>query len=266
MSKSSHFLSLEGFDPRLKFAARDALLHYYFAMCYSSLVEKDFEKLGSRLDAYPWDDAFHEFRSLQQLEQSLDSDQIKQILGMKQRPRSSQFKWLDDDGRLYPKVFAPVIVSSGGERRVEPMRFRVRPAGSRQEVPGQFNVYNAKIESLSSSPTGRLLIGQQHALLPVKRIYEIVNKTEIGIEPADTDLLYIPLIYDQWTSIDNRMSFKSFAIITRPAPPDIIALGHARSPVILGLHQIDGWLNANDVPQSLEILAEGQVGSFRKVA
>lgn len=235
-------------------------------MCYSSLVEKNFETLGSRLDAWQWDDAFDVFHKAQQVEHNLGAEKVKEILGLTQKPRSTRFKWLEDDGRIYPNYFAPVIINQDDARRVVPMRFRLRPSGSRKEVPTKYNLYNARIESLSSSRIWSTIFGRNHALIPIKQIYEWVDKKIIGIAPTDTDLLLVPVIYDQWSSPDQAITFQSFAIITHPAPPDIEALGHHRCPVILNSTQINDWLSPKTSRQAFKLLEDGVTGSFKRVA
>ena len=234
-------------------------------MCYSALVERDFEKLGERFEADPWPDAFHNFELLQKFEQETDPDEVKRILGLTRKPAGSKFKWLDEDDRIYPNYFAPVMVSDEGRTRIAPMRYRIRPAGSDKEVPSKYNMFNARIESLKKAWNWNRLIGKQHAILPVKQIFERVNNQVIGIAPADRKTLNLAAIFDEWISAAGEIAFRSFAVITMPAPPDILAIGHHRCPVPLSSEHVADWLTATSTDQALDILGTVKTECFEKI-
>lgn len=177
----------------------EVLLEWYF-MCYSALVERDFEKLGSKFDAELWPDPFNHIEAMKQFEQDVGPAEVKRIMGLVQKPRNSRFRWPDEDDRIYPNYFTPVIVKSDGLKRIAPMRYRIRPDGSGKEVPTKYNMFNARIESLETARSWRRLIGRNHALLPVKQIFERVNRLEIGIAPTDKELLSVPAVFDHWSS------------------------------------------------------------------
>ncbi|MCP4487661.1 MAG: hypothetical protein GY820_10150 [Gammaproteobacteria bacterium] len=120
-------------------------------MCYAALAEKDFRKLNIELAATPWPDAFDQFHAMQKFELRVGSDAMRCLLGLKQKPGVSRFRW-SEEGRFSSYWFAPVVIQQASKRLIVPMRYRIHPAGSKTEVPSKYNFYNARIESLSTRP------------------------------------------------------------------------------------------------------------------
>lgn len=223
-------------------------------MCYSSLAEKDFKKLNHEMGATPWPDAFDQLEAAQSFESAAGPDTMKSLLGLSRKPQSTKFRYCDDDGRFYPNWFAPVIIQQDSEKRIVPMRYRVRPRGSDKEVPTKYNMYNAKVESLLSAHNWQKLIGRNHAVVAVRQFYEYVNKVEIGIEPTAPDTLKFAAIYDEWSSPGGEVKFRSFAIITGPPPQSVLKLGHHRCPITLTNNEVDQWLSTDSSNDALDLL------------
>lgn len=80
----------------------------------------------------------------------------------------------DRDSRIFPGVYAPVIVSEGGKLVIKPMRYQCRlagkPANYDQRLPG---TYNARRDSLEKfwAPA----FGHTHGLMVVDTFYENVE-------------------------------------------------------------------------------------------
>lgn len=201
-----------------------------------------------------WPNAFDQFKASQSFEIAAGADKIKALLGLTRKPQSSKFYWCDDDGRFYPNWFAPVIIQHESNRKIVPMRYRIRPNGSTKEVPTKYNMFNAKVESLNIRPSWRHLIGRNHAVIAIKQFYEFVNKKEIAIAPREPELLKVAAIYDTWTSPGGEVSFNSFAIITGPPPSSVLALGHNRCPITLSNDQVDQWLSVNNSREAIDLL------------
>ena len=49
-----------------------------------------------------------------------------------------------------------------------PMRYRLRPQDSSEEVPVKYNLYNARVESLESKKTWSRLLSRNHVAIPMK--------------------------------------------------------------------------------------------------
>ncbi len=213
-------------------------------MCFSIQVDKNIKSLAQRFKAGV---AVGEFKQLQNLIQS----QPNSIL-----------KTPSDDGRVFPNYFAPVIKSDGGNRVIYPMRYRIRPKGSTEEVPTKFNVFNARLDSLDTRKTWKLLFGRNHGVVPLKRFFEWVPGEDkkpklISFFPEQVDSMWSPCLFDHWQSSDGSMSYFSFAIITTEPPPEILEKGHDRCPIFLKDKNIDSWLNEKNKSDAYELLRDG---------
>lgn len=128
------------------------------------------------------------------------------------------------------------------------MRYRVRPHNSAEEVPSKYNVFNARIDSLENRKTWSSLFMKKHGIIPFTHFYEWVegmNKKPalISFFPAKREMMWAPVLYDEWLSPNGEISLKSFAIITDGPPDEIKKMGHDRCPIFLEANQIDRWLN-----------------------
>lgn len=159
-------------------------------------------------------------QNLFKMQSEMPSSEFDQLLGLKHSPkkRSVPFKFPSDDGKVFSNYFTNVIVEDDEKRLIKPMRYRVRPNGSKKEVPTKYNVFNARIDSLEIRGTWAPLFMRNHGIVPLTGFYE-------------------------WVSKDGRIQFKSFAIITDGPPPEIEKMGHDRCPIFLEKEQIDLWLN-----------------------
>ncbi len=195
-------------------------------MCFSVQIDQDALKVANRLKASVGKRYFEEFEA--------------------QKARDpKKHKEADKDGRIFPNVYAPVMTIEGSERLLRPMRYRIRPHGSNEEVPGKFNVYNARLDSLESRATWSQLFGRQHCILPFKNFFEWVSKDGkkklINFSPTGKDLMWAPGLYDTWRSKDGAEVIHSFAIITTEPPPEVLEMGHDRCPVFLREDLIEDW-------------------------
>lgn len=218
-------------------------------MCFSIEIEKDLKKLANFVNAKI---ARDDFIKLQDLIQNFKDTTLK-IPSL--------------DGRVFPNYFAPVIRGIEGERVIFPMRYRVRPAGSREEIPNKFNVFNARLDSLETRKTWQGLFGKKHAVVPLKQFYEWVPDENgkaklIAFRPKDQDYMWVPCLYDQWSSPDNSISFQSFALITTDPPREILEAGHDRCPIFLKEENIDEWLKIRDKKKIYELLKDQQQTTY----
>ena len=197
-------------------------------------------------------------------------DQIKfcDLLGIKSKSkRATPFKLPGDDGRIFSNYFTYVIVENEGHQRLlKPMRYRVRPHGSKEEIPARYNVFNARIDALETRQTWGPLFMKNHGLVPFTGFYEWVPDPDpdperkgksklISFYPSSEkdgaggdEIMWAPCLWDEWSSIDGSIQFKSFAIITDDPPAEIKRMGHDRCPIFLRKELISSWLN----PQKLK--------------
>lgn len=217
-------------------------------MCFSVQVDKDIVKLAKMFKAQINDAEFNNLKYLQSLENSMSSDELKKALGLKRRPQGQLFKECDKEERIYPNYFAPVIINQGGTRTIVPMRYRIRPSGSSEEIPSKYNVFNARLDSLETRQTWSNIFMRNHGLFPFKRFFEWVEdenkkKKLISFTPENREIMWAPCLWDYWSSKDGRIKFFSFALITTDPPPEVLEAGHDRCPIFLEKKQISSWLN-----------------------
>jgi len=228
-------------------------------MCFSIHIDKDIKRIAK---AFSSEIAFGEFEKLKKMQNYMDSltaQQVKEGLGLSRIPKSNPFKIPEDDGIVYPNYFAPILISNNGNRYLTPMRYRLRPKGSRSEIPSKFNVFNARLDSLLNKKTWKPLVGRNHGLVPFNKFYEWVEengeKRLVSFKPSTKKTMWAPCLWDYWESPDRNISFRSFAIITTDPPVEIQEVGHDRCPIFLDEKYITNWLSpGQDSEEYLKIL------------
>lgn len=172
---------------------------------------------------------------------------------------------LPRDSRIFPGVYAPVIVSEHGQRVIKPMRYQCRlpdkPARNDALYPG---TYNARRDSLEAY--WKNAFGHHHGVVVVQSFYEHVPRHALeqrGLAPGENpqnvvlefrpqpprDLL-IACLWSEWEGPEGRLL--SFAAITDEPPRDVAAAGHDRCIVPIRRENLDAWLNPD--PQDLAAL------------
>jgi len=198
-------------------------------MCFSVQIQRDLNLIAKFFDCTIDAHAFYDLKD-------------------KASAQPEFFKLPDEDNRIYPNTFAPVIISLKGQRVIRPMRYRLRPAGSSQEIPSKFNVFNARVDSLEKRQSWRPLFGCQHGIFPFLRFYEWVQsengKKLVSFFPKSRELMWAPVLFDHFE--ENGLEFDSFALITKEPPVEILEAGHDRCPLFLKRENIDLWLNPRD--------------------
>jgi len=177
---------------------------------------------------------------------------VKKKIDVRQRRREKLLGKLDFsfdrispiDERVFPGTFAPVIASREGKRLLLPMRYRVRrPDGG--EIPSQYNVFNARKDSLQSAATWKPLFGHRHALFPFTKFFEWVEREgcarEIAFSPSSRSMMWAASLYSN-TNAKNALPYRSFAMITDDPPAEVAAAGHDRCPIFLQEDRIQDWL------------------------
>lgn len=201
-------------------------------MCYSIFVQQDLEYLTKNFGAKILDSEFKAYEASSEID-------------------PKKFKPLKENSRIYPGYYAPVILSEKNERLTIPMRYRVRPEGSKEEVPSKYNLFNARLDSLTTRKTWKTIFMRNHGILVYDRFFEWVSDKKTGKKKvvsfkADShEVMWSPVLYDTWTSgdLDEPEVLRSFAVITTDPPKEILENGHDRCPIFLKKDLIDQWLN-----------------------
>ncbi|WP_411851282.1 SOS response-associated peptidase family protein [Stenotrophomonas sp. LGBM10] len=160
------------------------------------------------------------------------------------------------DSRIFPGVYAPVIVSEHGQRVIKPMRYQCRlpdtPARHDTLYPG---TYNARRDSLGGY--WKSAFGHRHGVVVVQSFYEHVPRHALehrALAPGESaqnvvlefrpqpprDLL-VACLWSEWEGPEGRLL--SFAAITDEPPVAVAAAGHDRCIVPIRPEHLDAWLN-----------------------
>ena len=199
-------------------------------MCFSVEVFKDLNEIVKTFNAKVDKSAFQKINDLSQKNPCL-------------------FRLPDDEGRIFPNTFAPVVVlrksKFGEERVITPMRYRLRPHNAPKEVPSKYNLFNARLDSLESRKSWREIFGKNHCIFPFKKFYEWVEDNDgqkklVSFYPKGRNIMWAPALFDYYKGPDG--DFYSFALITTAPNPEVLSVGHDRSPLFLESTFIKDWL------------------------
>jgi len=208
-------------------------------MCFSVQIDQNLKQLGALYNASINDKAYDYFTKMQ-LE------------------KPSSYKPVDVDGRLYTKLWAPVIIHHKTQNEIRPMRYQLLPSFCDKDKYTRLNpktnrhveiksTYNARVESLLERKAWSKPFGTQHAILCVESFYEWVDingeKQVLEFKAKNSEHLNLACLFDTWYSSDREQIIQSFAIITRNPEPEVLAAGHDRTPVNLKAEYINDWLN-----------------------
>ena len=186
-----------------------------------------------------------------------------------------------DDDRVFPMVYAGVIVKQGGKNVLSPMRYACRPAGKPAFYDKKFpGLYNARRDSLDRF--WREQFGRHHAVMLVESFYENValhlkERRELGTDekphnvilqftPDPPQTLYIACLWSHWTD-PNEPDLRGFAAITDEPPADVSAAGHDRCIINLRPEHVEAWLTPEGrSPAELQaMLSDRAVATYQHV-
>ena len=189
---------------------------------------------------------------------------------------------LERDNRVFPLVYAGVIVKQAGENLLTPMRYHCRPAGKPAFYDRKFpGLYNARRDNLEKFWGGQF--GRHHAVMVVESFYENVKRhtaerRELGageaeqnivlqFTPTPPQIMLIACLWSHWTD-PKEPDLRGFAAITDEPPLDIAAAGHDRCIINLRPEHVDAWLTPGErtAAQLQGILSDRAVANFEHAA
>jgi putative SOS response-associated peptidase YedK len=187
-----------------------------------------------------------------------------------------------DDNRIFPMVYAGVIIKKGGENVLTPMRYFCRPAGKPAFYDKKFpGLYNARRDNLEKFWSDQF--GHHHAVMVVESFYENVKlhaserrdlhageqeqNVVLQFTPTPPQTMLIACLWSHWTDA-NEPDLRGFAAITDEPPPDVAAAGHDRCIINLRPEHVEAWLTPeNRSPQELQnILSDRAVSTYQHAA
>jgi putative SOS response-associated peptidase YedK len=194
--------------------------------------------------------------------------------------RSSDLK--PEDNRIFPMVYAGVIVNKEGQNMLTPMRYFCRPAGKPAFYDRQFpGLYNARRDNLEKFWGQQF--GSHHAIIVVESFYENVKRhtmehrelkageveTNVVLQfmPDPAQAMYIACLWSRWTN-PPEPDLLGFAAITDEPPPDIAGAGHDRCIINLKPEHVDAWLTpgARSRKELQDILSDRAIPAFQHEA
>jgi putative SOS response-associated peptidase YedK len=164
----------------------------------------------------------------------------------------------DRDSRIFPSVYAPVMVVEGGRKVVKPMRYLCRPCGKPANYDTRFpGIYNARRDSLEKFWEPQF--GSTHGLIVASKFYENVSRHRAEgreLEPGEKEEsvvleftprtgedMLIACLWSHWKGKEGEPDLLSFAAITDDPLPEVAAAGHDRTIINIKPEHVDAWLN-----------------------
>jgi putative SOS response-associated peptidase YedK len=160
------------------------------------------------------------------------------------------------DNRIFPLVYAGVIIKEDGQNLLTPMRYHCRPAGKPAFYDRKFpGLYNARRDNLEKFWAEQF--GSHHAIMVVESFYENVKlhtmehrelqpgedekNVVLQFKPEPAQTMYIACLWSHWTD-PNDPDLRGFAAITDVPPADVAAAGHDRCIINLKPEHVEAWL------------------------
>ena len=185
----------------------------------------------------------------------------------------------EEDNRIFPFVYAGVIVRKDGQNLLTPMRYHCRPAGKPAFYDRKFpGLYNARRDNLEKFWGEQF--GSNHAIMVVESFYENVKRhtmehrelhageeeenVVLQFKPEPAQTMYIACLWSHWTD-PTEPEVRGFAAITDEPPADIAAAGHDRCIINLKPEHVEAWLapDGRSREQLQSILSDRAVPVFQ---
>ncbi len=166
---------------------------------------------------------------------------------------------LTTEYNIAPTAQIPVIRATAGARTLATMRWWLVPSWAKAPST-QFSMFNARSETLSTSPAFRDVFKTRRCIIPVSGYFEWQTldgqKQPYYVQAAESSGLALAGLWDLWSKAGQQIL--SCTIVTAAAPPSMQAL-HARIPVHLTQAEVDVWLDGSAHAQNLQGLLSPRV-------
>jgi putative SOS response-associated peptidase YedK len=183
------------------------------------------------------------------------TDKVAWALGKLSDLRRAEL--VDEDSRIFPGWYAPVMVIENGRRVVKPMRYQCRPIGYPAFYDAKFpGTYNARRDSLGGF--WKDLFGYSHGIAVLNAFYENVSRHAmehrdlapgekgenviLEFRPRPAQDMLVACLWSHWHGV-GEPDLLSFAAITDDPPVEVAAAGHDRCIIPIKPEYVDAWLN-----------------------
>lgn len=171
-------------------------------------------------------------------------------LAMEKLPLLKDTQAHEDDDRIFPMSYAPLVIREGGRSVVKLARYHCRPAGQPPEIDRKFpGLYNARRDNLQKFWGNEF--AHSHALMLVHSFFENVEREGrnevLHFLPRPAGVMFIACLYSRWKDQNGR-ELLSFAAITDEPPEEVKAAGHDRIVVSLQPANAESWLTPQGRP------------------
>jgi len=185
----------------------------------------------------------------------------------------------EEDNRIFPFVYAGVVIRKDGQNVLTPMRYHCRPAGRPTFYDRKFpGLYNARRDNLEQFWGEQF--GFHHAIMIVESFYENVKRhtmehrelllgereenVVLQFKPEPAQTMYIACLWSHWTD-PKEPDVRGFAAITDEPPADVAAAGHDRCIISLKLEHVEPWLTpeTRSRKELQDILSDRAIPAFQ---
>jgi putative SOS response-associated peptidase YedK len=164
---------------------------------------------------------------------------------------------IDEDSRIFPGWYAPVMIVENRKRVVKPMRYQCRPAGKPvsydRDFPGTYNARRDNLERFWKEQ-----FGYSHGIIVARAFYENVSRHRVEgrelvpgekeqniileFKPDSGQEMLVACLWSHWQGA-GEPDLLSFAAITDEPPAEVVATGHDRCIIPIKVENVDAWLN-----------------------
>lgn len=190
-----------------------------------------------------------------QNDERVATNKIAQFKGKLADLKRSELK--RKDFRIFPGMYAPVLIVEDGQRKIVPMRYQCRPDGKPANYDHKYpGTYNARRDNLDGFWKSQF--GYHHGLMVVTAFYENVSRHTmegrslaegekeenviLEFRPEPEQEMLVACLWSRWRGPDGE-ELLSFAAITDEPPPEVAAAGHDRCIINIRQENVEAWLN-----------------------
>jgi putative SOS response-associated peptidase YedK len=148
---------------------------------------------------------------------------------------------------IAPSQLVPIVYYDQGAEKTkcEMMKWGLVPSWSK-EPSSKYSTINARMETLTSKPSFRRLVGSHTCIIPTNGYYEWHTEGKerypLLIGFPDRHMFGLGGLWDEWHHNDTGEVLHTFTIITLPSSGPVAPI-HSRMPAIVTPEHTEQWLH-----------------------